>query len=131
MWSWIRQIRDIVTLLQEQNALTREIILALTHQPAQTTPSAISEATQRATRLTPRPRQMPPRQFTDKDVTVVTAAMREQRAIKEWEQTNRPWRIQDLPPEIQPLAIHLMEAAEDAKAAENLPTSTASTAAPD
>lgn len=101
----MRRLADIVTLLQEQNLLMRELILALTHQPAQTTPSRISA---RLPTLTPPPRRMPLREFTSKDVTIVTAAMREQQAIADFERQNRPWRIQDLPPHAQEAALASM-----------------------
>lgn len=101
----MRRLADIATLLQEQNLLMRELILALTRQPARTTPSAISA---RLPTLTPPPRQMPSREFTAKDVTIITPAMREAQAIAQFERQNRPWRIQDLPPDAQAAALASM-----------------------
>ena len=49
------------------------------------------------------------RQYTAKDVTVVTAEMREAQAIAEFEQQHRPWRIQDLPPDLREIALSQVE----------------------
>jgi len=111
LWAWMSDLRTIVLVLQEQTALTRELIQALTHRPAQTTPSRISGPTRPA--LPPHPRQSLPRTYTAADVTVVTPEVREQQAIQAFEQQHRSWRIQDLPPDVQAAVMASMPAPDD------------------
>lgn len=78
MWRDLTQlpslISELITLTREQNALTRELLTALTGRMAQTpSSSAIRPLQQR-------------RQFTDKDVVIVT---REALQRDQWEAERR------------------------------------------
>lgn len=105
MWP-ITPLAHIVTLLQEQNLLLRELIEALTRKAPRTIPSGISAPTPQNSRA--KPAVAPIRSYTGADVVVVTQAMREELAIKEWEKQERPWRVMDLPQEAQAAMIATM-----------------------
>ncbi len=76
-------LAEVSALLREQNSLLRELILATSHRPAQTPLTKHSQSP---------PPPTVPRRYTADDVTVVTAAMRDQQAIDAVVAQQMPWR---------------------------------------
>ena len=93
MWSALTrvpsQLQELITLLREQTSLLRELVSAVTRQPARTP-------------LTPHAPQTPRRQYTANDVQQIGRSDVEAQMRARSDSVSAPWRTGEILPPASP-----------------------------